>query len=53
MARNKSLGSKIRRAKRMKQSQSIPNWVTLKTNRRVRSSPYSRRSWRNTRLKRD
>ncbi len=53
MARNKNLGSKLRRAKRMKQSQSIPNWVTLKTNRRVRSSPYSRRSWRNTRLKRD
>ncbi len=53
MARNKSLGSKLRRAKRMKQSQSIPNWVTLKTNRRVRSSPYSRRMWRNTRLKRD
>jgi large subunit ribosomal protein L39e len=53
MARNKSLGSKLRRAKRMKQSQTIPNWVTLRTNRRIRSSPYSRRSWRNTRLKRD
>ncbi len=53
MARNKDLGSKLRRAKKIKQSQSIPNWVIIKTNRRVRSSPYTRRSWRNTRLKRD
>ena len=53
MARNKNLGSKLRRAKRMKQSQTIPNWVILKSNRRVRTSPYSSRSWRNTRLKRD
>ncbi|UCC21017.1 MAG: 50S ribosomal protein L39e [Promethearchaeota archaeon] len=53
MARNKDLPSKLRRAKRSKQSQTIPSWVTIKTNRKVRSSPYSRRSWRNTRLKRD
>ncbi|MFX1420072.1 MAG: 50S ribosomal protein L39e [Promethearchaeota archaeon] len=53
MARNKNLPSKLRRAKRYKQSQTIPSWVTIKTNRRVRSSPYSRRSWRNTKLKRD
>lgn len=53
MARNKNLGSKLRRAKKMKQSQTIPSWVVVKTNRRVRESPYSRRSWRNTRLKRD
>ncbi|MFX0001920.1 MAG: 50S ribosomal protein L39e [Candidatus Hodarchaeota archaeon] len=53
MARNKNLGSKLRRAKRMKQSQSIPNWVTIKTNRNMRSNPYSRRAWRNARLKRD
>ncbi|MFX1391526.1 MAG: 50S ribosomal protein L39e [Promethearchaeota archaeon] len=53
MARNKNFGSKLRRAKRMKQSQTIPSWVMVKTNRRVRDSPYSRRSWRNTRLKRD
>jgi large subunit ribosomal protein L39e len=53
MARNKNLGSKLRRGKNMKQSQSIPNWVVIKTNRKVRDSPYTRRSWRNTRLKRD
>jgi len=53
MARNKDLPSKLRRAKKGKQNQTIPSWVTIKTNRKVRSSPYSRRSWRNTRLKRD
>ena len=53
MARNKDLPSKLRRAKRAKQSQSLPNWIAIKTNRRVTTSPYSRRAWRNTRLKRD
>ncbi len=53
MARNKNLPSKLRRAKKANQSQTIPNWITIKTNRRVRDSPYSRRTWRNTRLKRD
>ncbi len=53
MARNKDLPSKLRRAKKYKQSQSIPSWVTIKTNRKVRDSPYSSRTWRNTRLKRD
>ncbi|MFX0138625.1 MAG: 50S ribosomal protein L39e [Candidatus Hodarchaeota archaeon] len=53
MARNKDLPSKLRRAKKTKQSQNIPSWITIKTKRRVRSSPYSNRSWRNTRLKRD
>ncbi|MFW9874581.1 MAG: 50S ribosomal protein L39e [Candidatus Thorarchaeota archaeon] len=53
MARNKDLPSKLRRAKKYKQSQTIPSWVTIKTNRKVRDSPYSRRSWRNRRLRRD
>jgi len=53
MARNKDLPSKLRRAKRMKQSRSVPNWVVRRTGGRVKSSPYSRREWRNTRLKRD
>ncbi len=53
MARNKNLPSKLRRAKKAKQSQTIPNWITIKTHRRVRDSPYSKRTWRNTRLKRD
>ncbi|MFX1410455.1 MAG: 50S ribosomal protein L39e [Promethearchaeota archaeon] len=53
MARNKDLASKLRRAKNMKQNKSIPTWIVRKTNGTVRNSPYSRRTWRNTRLKRD
>ena len=53
MARNKDLPSKMRRGKKSKQSQSIPNWVTLKTNRNLKSSPYTNRTWRNKKLKRD
>ncbi|TET05227.1 MAG: 50S ribosomal protein L39e [Promethearchaeota archaeon] len=53
MARNKDLPSKLRRAKSMKQSRSVPNWVVRRTGGKVRSSPNSRREWRNSRLKRD
>ncbi|MHA1488108.1 MAG: 50S ribosomal protein L39e [Promethearchaeota archaeon] len=53
MARNKDLPSKLRRAKKMKQSNTLPSWITMRTGGKVRSSPYSRRHWRNTRLKRD
>ncbi|MCK4688372.1 MAG: 50S ribosomal protein L39e [Candidatus Lokiarchaeota archaeon] len=53
MARNKNLPSKLRRAKSMKQNKSLPNWIIRKTNGKVRSNPYSNRTWRNTRLKRD
>ncbi len=53
MARNKDLPSKLRRGKKNKQSQTLPSWVIMKSGGKVRNSPYSRRSWRNTRLKRD
>lgn len=53
MARYKDLPSKIRRAKKMKQSQTIPSWIIMRTGRTVRDSPYSRRPWRNRRLKKD
>lgn len=53
MARNKNLPSKLRRAKKMKQNKSVPNWVIQRTGGKVRTSPYSQRSWRNARLKRD
>lgn len=53
MARNKDFPSKLRRGKKMKQGYSIPNWIIRKTDRSVRASPYSRRHWRNSRLKRD
>ena len=53
MARNKDLPSKLRRAKNSKQNRSAPNWVIRRTKGRIRNSPYSRREWRNSRLKRD
>jgi large subunit ribosomal protein L39e len=53
MARNKDLPSKLRRAKKMKQSKSLPSWIIMRTGGNVRWSPYSRREWRNSRLKRD
>ncbi|TFF94529.1 MAG: 50S ribosomal protein L39e [Promethearchaeota archaeon] len=53
MARNKDLPSKKRRGKKLKQSKSIPSWIIMKTNGKVRWSPYSRREWRNTKLKKD
>jgi len=53
MARNKDLPSKLRRAKKAKQNNPIPNWIIMRSGGKVRSSPYSRRAWRNSRLKRD
>ncbi len=53
MARNKDMPSKLRRAKKMNQSKSIPSWIIMRSKGRVRWSPYSRREWRNSRLKCD
>ena len=53
MARNKDLPSKLRRGKKLKQNQSVPSWIIRKTGGSVRYSPYSRREWRNSRLKKD
>jgi len=53
MARNKDLPSKLRRAKKLNQSKSIPSWVVMRTGGKVRNSPYTRREWRNRRLRRD
>ncbi|MFX1338195.1 MAG: 50S ribosomal protein L39e [Promethearchaeota archaeon] len=53
MARNKNYPSKLRRAKKLNQSKSIPSWIVLRTGGKVRTSPYTRREWRNRRLKRD
>ena len=53
MARNKDLPSKLRRAKSLKQTKTVPNWVIRRTKGRIRYSPYSRRDWRNTKLKKD
>jgi ribosomal protein L39E len=53
MARNKDFPSKLRRAKRMNQTRSVPNWVVRRSGGKVRTNPYARREWRNHRLKRD
>ncbi|MHA1338916.1 MAG: 50S ribosomal protein L39e [Promethearchaeota archaeon] len=47
----RTLGKKIRLAKRGRQNRNIPTWIVLKTNRRVRYSPHSRRHWRSNKLK--
>jgi len=51
MARNRPLGRKLRYAKEMKTSSSVPSWIILRTNRRVTTHP-KRRKWRTIRLKR-
>ncbi len=53
MARNKDLPSKLRRGKKINQSKSLPSWIILKSGGKVRSSPYTRREWRNRKLKKD
>jgi len=53
MARNKDYASKIRRGKKKRQNRSIPSWVTMKTDGKVKSSPHTRREWRNNKLKVD
>jgi large subunit ribosomal protein L39e len=53
MARNKDYPSKIRRGKKLRQNRSIPSWVIMKTGGKVRTSPHSRREWRNNKLKVD
>ncbi|MEJ2249255.1 MAG: 50S ribosomal protein L39e [Candidatus Lokiarchaeota archaeon] len=53
MARNKDLPAKMRRGKKLKQSRSVPNWVTRKTDGNVKESPQSSREWRNRKLKKD
>ena len=51
MARNKNLPRKLRLGKEASKSSSVPTWVVIKTKGKVRWTPYSRRHWRNQRLK--
>ena len=46
----KTFGKKIRLAKSGRQNRNIPTWIILKTDGRVRYSPYSRRHWRSSKL---
>ncbi len=51
MATYKLYHRKKRYAHEMKKSSSIPTWVIMKTNRKVRSKLY-RRHWRSSKIKR-
>jgi large subunit ribosomal protein L39e len=51
MSRNKDLAHKLRRGKALRQNRSIPTWVVMKTRRKIRTTPYSERNWRNQKLK--
>ena len=51
MARNKNLPRKLRLGKSAKKSENVPTWVVIRTKGAMRYTPYSRRNWRNQRLK--
>ncbi|MCP4760875.1 MAG: 50S ribosomal protein L39e [archaeon] len=46
----KTFGKKIRLAKAGRQNRNLPTWVVMKTNGKIRFSPYSRRHWRSSKL---
>jgi len=48
MARNRSLGPKLRYARALKSNKRVPLWVYMKTNRKVNPRPL--RNWRRSRL---
>ena len=50
MARVKPLGKKIRLAKANRQNSTVPTWVIVKTNGKVRHHP-KKRVWRTKKLK--
>lgn len=50
MARHKTPAKKLRLSKRLKQNQSVPAWIIVKTKGKVRTHP-KRRKWRNQKLK--
>ena len=50
MARVKDAPKKNRLTKATRQARSVPTWVIVKTNRKVRSNP-QRRHWRQRKLK--
>jgi len=47
----KTLGKKIRMAKKRRQSRNMPTWIVLRTKRKIRESPHSRRHWKSSKLK--
>ena len=50
MARNKPLGKKLRMAKALNSNVSVPTWIMVRTNGKVRTHP-KRRHWRRSKIK--
>jgi len=50
MARVKDTSKKNRLLKAGKQAKSVPTWVVVRTNRKVRTNP-AKRAWRQRKLK--
>lgn len=50
MTRNKPHAKKKRIIKRIKQNGTVPTWVIIKTDRKVRTNP-KRRQWRRSRMR--
>lgn len=50
MTRNKPFAKKKRIIKKMKQNGTVPTWVILKTDQKVRNHP-KKRNWRRSRMK--
>jgi ribosomal protein L39E len=45
-----TMGKKNRLVKNRRKKQSLPTWIVLRTKGNVRTSPFSRRNWRSTKL---
>ena len=50
MARNKPTAKKMRLGNRLKTNKTVPTWVIMRTQRKVRQHP-KRKQWRKSRLK--
>lgn len=46
----KTLGKKMRLAKAGRRSRSMPTWIVMRTNGKIRFSPHTRREWRSSKL---
>ncbi|MHA1377516.1 MAG: 50S ribosomal protein L39e [Candidatus Helarchaeota archaeon] len=51
MARNKSLGKKLRLIKAEKEKKPVPSWIIVKTRGKVRTHPKRYRKWRGQKIK--
>lgn len=50
MTRNKTYGKKSRLGKKGRQNRTLPSWIVMRTDGKVRFSPHTRRRWRSSKL---